>query len=150
MSSQYVRDQITDFIEANAPTENLIDLTAQYQELPDLISDEGLTASDPWLGLEFIADDEIPITVPATNTQGKYRETGAVYLHVVGIAKLGVASSILARGETLRNLFRGRRIGNVIIDSVTPLSFGAGTTLNFEGGYTSGSFIASYQNDLDL
>jgi hypothetical protein len=150
MSSVYVRDTIKTFLAAEIPSETVIDLTAQFAEMKELISDLGIAPDAPWLGLEFIGDDEAPITVPATNAIGKYREMGAVHFHVVSVATLGVGSSLLTRGEALRDLFRGRRIGNIAVQSVTPMNFGEGATLKFEGGYMSGSFILSYECDLDL
>lgn len=149
MSSPYVRTQIKTFLEANSQ-EDVIDLTALFDRLPDLIADAGLQPSAPWLGIQFVGDDEIPVGLAATNDQGCYRETGAVYFHVVSEAKIGVGDAMLTRGETLRNLFRGRRIGDILIDSVGPMNFDSGATLNFEGGYMSGSFLMSYRRDLNL
>jgi hypothetical protein len=150
MSSSYVRTTVKQFLTDEAPAENQIDLTALYKEVKEMISEAGLGPTDPWLGLQFIGNDEAPITIPATNSSGKYRETGVIFFHVVCVAKLGVGDAILARGETLRNLLRGRRIGSIVIESVTPMNFEAGATLQFEGGYMSGSFIASHERDLDL
>lgn len=118
--------------------------------MKELISEAGLQPDAPWLGLQFIGNDEIPVALAATNDQGKYRETGAIYFHVVATAQLGVGDSLLARGEALRNLFRGRRIGDIVIESVTPMNFDSGATLAFEGGYMSGSFFCAYLRDLDL
>lgn len=149
MSSPYVRTQIKTFLAAES-NEDVIDLTALFDNLTDLIGDAGLQPSAPWLGLQFVGDDEIPIALAATNDQGKYRESGSIHFHVVSEAKIGVGDSMLTRGETLRNLFRGRRIGDILIDSVTPMNFDSGATLSFEGGYMSGSFFVSYRRDLDL
>lgn len=150
MSSVYVRDQIKTHITANLPAETLIDLTAQFAEIKELVEDAGITGNDPWMGIEFVGDDEVPITIPATNDAGKYRESGAVFIHIVDIAKLGAGDALLQRGEAVRNLFRGKRIGDILIESVTPVNFGAGSTLQFDGGYMSGSISVSYQRDLDL
>jgi len=150
MSSSYVRTQIKNFIVANAPTESLVDLTGQYAELEDLLTDNSIPPNDPWLGVQFIGDDEIPITIGSNNVAGKYRETGAVYIHVVDIAKLGVSDTILARAEVLRDSFRGQRIGDILIDSVGTPNFEAGAALHFEDGFMSCSFLMSYQRDLDL
>jgi hypothetical protein len=150
MSSLFVRTQVKNFLAANAPTENVIDLTSLFQEVKELIEDNGLGAEDPWLGVQFIGDDEIPIGLYATNEVGKYRENGAIYFHVVSVAKLGNGDSLLTRGEALRNLLRGRRIGPVVIESVSPMNFDSGATLQFAGGWMSGSFICAYQMDLDL
>jgi hypothetical protein len=149
MSSAYVRTQIKDFLETNS-SEDVVDLTADFQEIKELLDDSGIQPDAPWLGVQFQGDDEIPVALAATNDQGKYRETGAIYIHVVSTARLGVGDALLTRGEVLRNLFRGRRIGDILIESVTPMNFDSGATLQFEGGYMSGSFLMAYQRDLDL
>lgn len=149
MSSVYVRTQIKDFLEAQSG-ETVIDLTAIADDFKQMLAEAGVQPDAAWLGLQFIGDDEVPIALAATNDQGKYRETGAIYFHVAAIARLGAGDGLLTRGETLRDLFRGRRIGSIIIDSVTPMNFDNGATLDFEGGYMSGSFLAAYRRDLDL
>lgn len=150
MPSAYVRTQIKGFLATNAPDESVVDLTSRSEELKILLAESSVQPDAPWLGLQFIGDDEIPITLAATNDQGKYRETGAIYFHLCAIAKIGVGDSLLTRGELLRNLFRGRRIGDILVQGVTPMNFDSGATLQFEGGYISGSFLLSYQRDLDL
>ena len=150
MSSLYVRNQIKTFITTEMPTETLIDLSGEYAEISDMIADAGLTPSDPWLGIQFIGNEEVPIGLAAGNTTGKYREVGAVYIHIVDIAKLGGTSAILTRAEALRDKLRGQRIGSIIVESVSPPNFDEGGTLRFEGGYMSASFLLSYERDLDL
>ncbi len=149
MSSEYVRTTVKTFLGDNS-NETVVDLTSLFQEIKELISDLEIQPDAAWLGLEFIGGDEIPVGLAATNDQGKYRETGAIHLHVVEPARLGVGDIMISRGEVLRNLFRGRRIGDIIIESVTPMNFNSGATLQFEGGYMSGSFLMSYQRDIDL
>lgn len=127
-----------------------MDLTAQSEEIRDLLAENDVQPDSPWLGVQFQGDDELPISLAATNSQGKYRESGIVYFHIVDVARLGIGDLLLTRGEALRNLFRGRRIGDIIIESVTPLNFEAGATLQFEAGYMSGSFLVSYIYDNDL
>ena len=150
MSSTYVRTQIKNFLTTIAPTETFIDLTARFEDIEDLITDAGLDRMDPWIGLQFVGNEEIPITIGADNTKGKYRELGAVFIHIVDVAKLGVGDTILGRAETLRGLLRGRRVGTLFIESVSPPNFEPGATLQFEAGYMSASFIATYTNDVDL
>lgn len=150
MSSVYVVDQFKQFLQDNAPSEQVVDLTARYEEIKELMEVEGVPVDSPWLGVEFIGDDEIPVGLSATNDQGCYRETGALIVHVVDVARLGGGNTMRVRGETLRNLFRGMRIGDILIESVTPMNFNSGATLEFEGGYMSGSFIVSYQRDVNL
>lgn len=125
-------------------------MTALFEEVRDLLAEMDIQPDAPWLGLQFIGADEVPVALAATNDQGKYRETGAIYFHIVSEARIGVGDAMLTRGETLRNLLRGRRIGDIIVDSVSPMNFDSGATLQFEGNYMSGSFIVSYRRDLDL
>lgn len=149
MSSSYVRTNFSAFLTANS-SEDFLDLTGQFAELRYFLEDEGLTVRDDWVGLQYIGNEEIPINVGSGNTTGKYRELGAIFLHVVDIAKLGVDATILTRAEALRDLLRGRRIGDIVIESVSPPSFEQGATLQFEGGYISASIIVGYYRDLDL
>ncbi len=150
MSSAYVRTQIAGFLAANAPSEKTIDLTALFGEISEEIEAAGIDPDSPWLGIQYIGDDEIPVGLAASNEQGLYRETGAILIHVVDVARLGVGAGLLTRGETLRNLFRGRRIGDIIIESCTPMNFDDGATLQFEGGFMAGTFSVSYMRDLNL
>lgn len=149
MSSVYVRQQIKQFLEAESD-ENVLDLTGEFEDIKDLLADSDLQPNAPWLGLEFIGDEELPIALAATNDQGKYREFGSVFFHVVAEAQIGGGDALLARGEVLQNLFRGRRIGDIAITGMTMMNFSSGATLQFEGGYMSGSFQVTYQRDNDL
>lgn len=149
MSSAYVRTEIKDFLEDESE-ETVVDLTAAHQDFKQMLADAGVQPDAPWLGLQFIGEDEIPVALAATNDQGMYRETGAIYVHVCDVARLGAGDLLLTRGEVLRNLFRGRRIEDIVIESVTPMNFDLGATLEFEGGYMSGSFLVAYYRDLNL
>jgi len=150
MSSSYVRTQIKAFIATNFPTEKLIDLTGEYAELKDFLAYNSITYNSPWLGIDFVGADEVPIAVTTTTSKGCYRETGSIYFHVTEPVKHVAASNIISRGETLRTGLRGQRIGDIIIEGVTPISTSGGTTLEFEGGFTSGSFFVNYYRDLNL
>ena len=150
MSSVYVRTQIKNFITANLATENTIDLTGEYREIDKVLDSHSLTYESDWLGLQFIGNEKIPITIGANNTTGKYREIGSIFLHVVAMAKSTAVNSILTRGQTIDDTFTGRRINDIVIESVSPINFEKGATLDFESGFTSASLIINYQRDLDL
>ena len=151
MSSKFVRDEILSFLATELPTESVIDLTAEFAELEDLLQAHGKSFGDPWLGVQFLGSQEVPVDIGATNTRGKYRELGAIYLHIVDVAKLGVHNAILNRAEAIRDKFRGRRIGQtILIEGVSPANFGEGITLSFNGGYTAAVIQLDYQRDLDL
>jgi hypothetical protein len=147
MSSVYVRTEIQNFLDLNT-SEDYIDLSGQFSEIQDLVSESGLLPNDPWVGIEFVGNDEVPVTVGSHNSQGMYREIGAIYFHVVAPAGLGVQGAMLTRTEAIRDLLRGMRINNILIESVTPPTFDSG--LRFEGGYLSCSFFVSYEYEFNL
>lgn len=150
MSSLYVRDKIKEFITTNLPDESVVDLTGEIYSLENLLAQSGIVGRVPWLGLQFVGSEEIPIALTASNNTGKYREIGAIYIHIVEVSRLNVYVPILQRAELVRDAFRGQRIEDILIESVTPANFSTGATLNFEGGYTSASVILSYERDLNL
>lgn len=146
MSRLAVRTAIKDFLDANS-SEDVIDITAEFEELKDLLQDHDIQPEAPWLGLEFSADPAEPVSLTANNTQGLYREYGLISLHVVTSARLGAGNELLSRGEGLINLFEGSRIGDVVINTVGSLNTGPGATLEFEGGYVSGTITLGYHFD---
>lgn len=146
MSSALVRGLVKDFLDENS-NEDVIDISAESFELRKLLAAYDLPPDAPWLGLQFIGDNEIPVSLAANNEQGLYRETGSIILHVCAEARIGVQDSLVARGEVLRDLFKGQRIGAIVVEGVTPINFGAGATLEFEGGYVSGTITVSYHAD---
>lgn len=151
MSSLYVRDEIAAFLAAEIPGEKYIDLTSEFYEVNDLLTEYGVNPGEDWVGLQFVGSEEVPVDILSTNTSGTYREVGVLYIHVVALAKLGVGRDILIRAETIRNKLRGQRIaGNILIEGVAPATFGEGATLSFEGGYTAALVAVTYQRDLVL
>ena len=150
MSSLNVRTAILNFLTTEIPGENLIDLTADFEELSKLLSRSGVGQDEDWLGVQFLAYEEIPVDILSTNDTGKYREEGIVVLHVVAVAKIGGHNAILSRAETIRNKLRGQRIGSIIVESVSPPNFGTGVTLSFEGGYTAAVINVDYKFDIIL
>jgi len=149
MSSKYVRDQFNNFIDTNS-SENIIDLTGQFLTLNEVVSNAGLGRNDDWVGIQFIGASEEIHSITATNSQGRYREIGSVYLHIVARVSDSTTDDIINRSETLRNLLRGRRIEDMIIEGVAPENFEAGTTLELDAGYQSASIILNYYRDLNL
>jgi len=149
VSALFVRDTITQFIKDNV-NEKLVDFTAEFRDLREILSEAGIGRNDSWLAVQFFGNPEEPITVPALNGQGKFREDGVIYIHVVAVAKIGAGRNILERAETLRALFRARNISGIRIESVSPPNYDASNTLQFEGGWTSASVLVAYEYDIDL
>ncbi len=149
MSSLPVRTAIRSFLSTNS-SESVVDLTGHFEELKDMLESAGVSPDEPWLGLDFSSDGEEPVSLTADNEKGLYREFGLVLMHVCAVAKIGVGASLETRGEALQNLFRGQRIGGVIIEKVTPLNTNSGATLEFDGGYVAGTVTVQYYYDRAL
>lgn len=147
MSSKNVRDEIRTFLSQNS-AETVVDLTAQFDDLRSLLAESSVQPDAPWLGLEFVGDAEEPVSLSADNEKGLYREYGLIQLHVCAVAKIGVGATLETRGEVLRDLFRGRRIGAIVVESVSPINTGPGATLEFEAGYVSGTISVGYKYDM--
>ena len=149
MSSKFVRDAVLNYMETEFPEENIIDLTAHFDEVEDLLASYNLTLNDSWMGIQFIGNEEIPVSIQGQS--GCFRELGAIYIHVVAVSSIGVHRELLNRSEAVRDKLRAKRIANQdIIEKVRPPNFGEGVSLNFESGYTSATIIVFYQRDLDL
>lgn len=150
MSSSYVRTQFKNVLTADFPLERKVDLTAEYDELQNVLKRHNIGSLQSWLGLQFVGNSEEPISIEANNNTGCYREIGAIYLHIVERSRIGVADAILTRAEALRVALRGRRINDIVIEKVSPPNFEGGSTLDFEGGWTSASVIIEYHKDTNL
>jgi len=150
MSSKYVRDQFKNFINTELATENLIDLTGEYSEINDMLSNHGLTYESDWLGVQFSSSQDAAVNIGADNDSGCYRELGTLFIHIVAMASGTAVDNILNRAENIRDKFRGKRINDIVIESVSPANFESGTTLEFEGGFTSASILVGYYRDLNL
>lgn len=150
MSSLYVRGQFETFISAQLPTETILDISAEFDDLNDFIDKNGLQPDDPWIGVQYIGSIEEPVDIVGNNTKGTFREGGSIYLHIVGVAGIGAASAILTRAEAVRNALRGQRINELIIETVSPANFGSGATLSFTGGLMSATILIEYHRDLNL
>ncbi|MCK5883237.1 MAG: hypothetical protein KAG61_06075 [Bacteriovoracaceae bacterium] len=149
MSSQYVREQMLTHLQTTFPTEKIVDLTAQYKDLYEFLADNSIGKTDNWIGVQFTGGPDDLITIGSDG--GCYRETGAILLHVVAPLQIGVVGIILPRVELIRKGLRGTRVNlDITIDSTTTPNFEAGATLEFSGGYTSGTTVLNYHRDETL
>jgi len=150
MSSKVVRDSFNTWIAANSAEANIVDLTAMYKELNETLTDAGITRNIPWVGLQFIGSNEEATSLYANNTNGCYREFGSIFIHVVDRVKSTIYDDLLTRCETLRNLLRGQRIDDIVVQGVTPPNFESGATLQLEAGYQSASITINFYRDNNL
>lgn len=146
MSSVAVRTLVRQFLDDES-SETIIDMTGNFEDLRTVLSDGGVQPDGPWVGLDFIGDEELPVSLAATNDIGMYREFGQVVLHICAVAKIGIGANLESRAEVLRDLFRGMRLSGMVVESVTPLNTGPGATLEFEAGYVSGTISVAYYFD---
>lgn len=150
MSSGAFRTAILNHLKTNT-SENIIDLSGEYEEVQEMLTHNGLQMGATWVGVQFFPSDEFPVDVVGEYKKGHYREEGMVYLHIVDLAYFGAASAITTRADAIRDLLRGARISNnIVIEKVVPVIFGRGATLNFEGGYTAGLVSFEYRRDFNV
>lgn len=153
MSSSVVRSTINSHIQTVltgfAKPETLVDLTGEFENLSDVLDYHEVGELDPWVGIQFVGSDiTINSITSLENNKGSFREDGAILIHVVDIGRLGVHNDIIARGEVIANSLRGRRLANgIVIDEVSPVNFGRGVALQFEGKYVSGTINVGYYRD---
>jgi hypothetical protein len=153
VSSILVRQVFKDFVQANIGTEKLVDLTAEYRDLKDVLAAYAIGPLESFTAISFVGNEDSAITIGSNNVQGKYREMGAVYIYFVATARLGVSDAILLRAETFRKKIRGLRLGSsqdVLIDSVTPPNFDTGVGFQFESGFIAATLICTYEYDEDF
>lgn len=148
MSSVVVREKIMNFLTTNFPSEKFVDMSVDYRELSEILEEYNIARRDSWVGVQFVGSDEQHMVL-GSKEKGTYRELGAVYLHIVAPAQLGVANILLPRIESYRNAFRGQRIDSLVVEKTTPPDFGSGT-LQFEDGFLSGTTAIHYYNDLNI
>ena len=143
MSSVSTRTQIKDYLAANT-SETTIDISGEFRELLDLMEAYSIAKDDDWIAIQFVGNSEEYISVPA----GCYREYGSIFMHVVAAIRIGSIDGILSRCETIRSLFRGKRINDIIIESVSPPNTEVGTTLEFDNNFISATFFMDYYRDI--
>jgi len=145
MSSKYVRNQIKSHISSLAPTETLVDFSAEFRFIEQLRQSYSLGPKDPFLGIQFLPSDEAPVSVVSNNNAGCYRENGVFLLHVVEAVSTNHRENILDRSETLLGLFRGATInGDIYIESVSYPNFDSSATVNFENGYQAAALVINF------
>ena len=143
MSSLAVRDEIKAYFAANS-AEKLVDISGEYREFLQLLKKEGIGRDDIFILIQFVGSSEEMISTP----KGYYREFGSFFFHVVAPISIGGIDGILARCETIRSIYRGKRIDDIIIESVAPPNTESGTTIEFDNNFTSASFFVDYYSDI--
>ena len=151
MSSIAVKTKFDNFLDTEITTETkIVDVTGSFDELKDFREINNIGLRDRWLAVQYVGAEEEPISVASNNSQGKYREYGSIFLHVIDPVSPSSQVSILTRAKNIRDKIRGQNIDGIRIESVTPPNFEAGATLNFDGGYTAAAIVINYEYDINL
>jgi len=98
-----------------------------------------------WLGVQFLHSEET-----FAGIGGKcYREEGTIIFHVVHA--VGQNSNIaIAACEQLRTLFRGMRLGDMVIQSIDPPTDMWGEAIEFDGNFHGFAIYTDYYRDFDI
>lgn len=137
MSSELVRTAINAAVVAAAapwPVFDLSDYESTAEVLPDIDSQAVL--------IQYVIADEFQQNIASYGNQG-WEETGAVTLHMVTPTGFDSAP-LIVKGDSIRLALRGKRLGQVVIESVAPfVDFGGGAT-GLEGSWKTYSAPLSY------
>ena len=143
MSSPYVRTTFINWLQTEFPTENLIDLTGEFDSISSLLNKNDIPKDEGFLGIQFLPEIEQPISINSC-----FREDGALYLHFSErIKNTDYVDRILARFEAMKPKLRNATIDKIRVTSFMPPNFNAGATLKVESGFQSASVIVRFYSD---
>jgi hypothetical protein len=54
MSTKFVRETILNFMAAEMPSDKIVDLTSEMEELSDLLEYNNIGPSEDWIGVQFL------------------------------------------------------------------------------------------------
>ena len=140
MSSRYVRNTILTYLTNNWTATPVYDLS-NFLDKTNL----NLANLNMWVGVQFLHSEETYAGVG-----GKcFRESGTIIFHVahaVGQSSDGAINAC----ESIRDLFRGMRIGgNIVIESVDPPTDMWGEAIEFDGNWHGFAIYTEYYMDFD-
>jgi hypothetical protein len=137
MASSLVRTEIKNYLTANWTATAIFDLS-DYLRATDFPVDA------PWLGIQFLSSKEE--TIHISGSLNGYRERGVIFFHLV-IPNGFATSTALTFCEDLRNLFRGKRIGEIAIIRADPPTDTKGTALLIKGPWYGMAVPVAFQWD---
>jgi len=141
MSSKATRDAINAAVVAAAAPWATFDLS-DYESASDVMP---LIDSQAVL-IQYVIADETMMNIGGEGNQG-WEETGSVTLHL--LTPTGFDSApLIDKSDEMRLALRGRRLGQVVIESVSPfVDFGAGSA-GIDGAWkTYSSSLYYYSRD---
>jgi hypothetical protein len=134
MSSGYVRLQINTFLEANWTTTEIF-----YVDDYDSIDSIPANNTGAWVGVEYPTSVEQVNSIPANF----WREDGDVLIHIVTPNGWNSATPV-SYGDQLQQLLRGQRLGDVVIESVSPVTDASPPALELSSSWHGWAILVSY------
>ncbi len=134
MSSGYVRLQINTFLEANWTTTEIF-----YVDDYDSIDSIPANNTNAWVGVEYPTSVEQVNSIPANF----WREDGDVLIHIVTPNGWNSATPV-SYGDQLQQLLRGQRLGDVVIESVSPVTDASPPALELSSSWHGWAILVSY------
>jgi len=128
MSSGGVRAAIKAAFAAQFPTLKAYDLS-DYVSLSDL---PNTVDNEHYVVLQFIGGSDDVVSIGGEGNQG-WLESGVVAIHLMGQTGFDSAP-VIALGDQIRLAMRGRRLGDVLVESVTTFEDQTGNSVNLDGG----------------
>lgn len=134
MSSGYVRLQINTFLEANWTATDIfyVDDYASIDSIP-------ANNTDAWVGVEYPSSVEQVNSIPANF----WREDGDVLIHIVTPNGWESATPV-SYGDQLQQLLRGQRLGDVVIENVSPVTDASPPALELSSSWHGWAILVSY------
>jgi len=140
MSSQYVRNTVMTHLANNWTI-------TPFYDLSDFLDKTNLNLANltMWLGVQFLQSEET-----FAGVGGKcYREEGTIVFHMVHAIGQPSATAISAT-EVLRSLFRGMRLGDMVVQSIDPPTDMWGEAIEFDGNWHGFACYMDVYRDFDI
>ena len=134
MSSGYVRLHINSFLEDNWTTTPIY-----YVDDYDSIESIPANNSEAWVGVEYPSSVEQVNSIPANF----WREDGNVLIHIVTPNGWNSTTPV-SYGDQLQQLLRGQRLGDVVIESVSPVTDASPPALELSSSWHGWAILISY------
>jgi len=138
LSSAYTRTEFKGYLTANWTGTNTFKDISDFETIDDFPN-----PPEEILVLEFVSVSEQNISLGPRDC---YRERGAINCHILVPSGYDSTNGITIC-ENLRNLLRGIRINNVVIESITPPTNRDGAALSVDGIYDGWAVSVSYYTD---
>jgi hypothetical protein len=134
MSSGYVREKINTFLEANWTTTEIY-----YVDDYDSIESIPANNTDAWVGVEYPGAVETVDSIPANF----WREDGDVIIHIVTPNGWNSLKPI-QYGDQLQQMLRGQRLGDVVIENVSPVTDASPPALELSSSWHGWAILVRY------